>query len=213
MDVEAKAAKNREFAERLSQDDISVLAEIDIAFAPQAKLFLMRKIGRLFKMEDVEEILQETLVALFDTYTLASSVPVRVAYFQNAKCLFSRLIKRRYLEERVRRNARKTDASDQHFANFTPDSVAQFAELNMEEARILLKIEELKAKVLTPTQQCAFERRFSTDKRWANTLEKETGKRASYWRKISDDAKKRIQSELDVLGVMDPAKGGQHGVA
>lgn len=213
MDVEADSANDRDFAKRLSLKDISVLAEIDESIAPKAKSFLMRKVGRLFKPEDVEEILQQTLVVLIESYTSASSVPVRVAYFQIAKCIFARLMKRRYLEERVRRKSCKNDISDNHLANFTPETVARLAELNMEEARVLLQIEELKAKVLTPTQQLAFDRRFSSDARWAKSLEKETGKRASYWRKVSDDAKKRIKSELDILGVTDPAKGEQHGVA
>jgi RNA polymerase sigma factor (sigma-70 family) len=214
--MDAKALKKRDalFAARLARHDESVLEAIDQAYAPALRVLLRQGRGKNFGDEDIEEILNDVLKTVWETYDPESGAAVRTFYFNVAR---ARRIDRLRQTGRYRAALEKVKSAIGEATlcgDQTPDVVLERIESGQIAVRIRALIDDA-VESLTPRQRLAFTRRFASEnsESWAKELAAERGMSAQYWRKASDEARQKVKKFLISNGVTYSEKGGHYEVA
>lgn len=210
---EASHHRDDDFATRIAKRDKTVLAEIDRAYAPSVFGKNQSKIGPRFSREDLNEVVQDALLDVWQKYDAElGKMTLRAYFFDRAK--FRTL-------DRLRKNYRSLQhktvvqlVKEEHCSNeFKPSRRLEAKEVTIKECEVLDLVDALVEK-LTVRQRTAFEHRFYTnDPRWAQTLEATTGISARKWSKAAVDAKKKVEKALVSKGVRYNEEDGHYEVA
>lgn len=209
-DADALKQRDERFAQRLAKRERSVLFEIDQAYAPALRHLLCRFRGKWLNDEDIADILQLALLAVWTDYKQEGGASVRGFYFNvGRKRLLDGLKRASRREELYAKlsSAAAARASDES----TPLALNEMIDVQKTLAQIMPLIHEAVLH-LTSRQQTAFRRRFlsNADDGWAKKLESETGIAAQRWRKASDEARKKVAKFLKQKDVRYSEEGGHY---
>ena len=191
--------KDAEFARRLGERDDTALKEIEAEFGDGLRYEWRHKIGPCLTHEDVEDIIERTLIDTWSDFKPAVGSTVSRFFF---KCGWARLAdhsRHKYaadLAERVAAQRRPVISK--------PDD-DPLEEVIMRDAKATLKrirplIDEA-VRQMTELQQTAFWGRLNGGRRWAEDLAKNTPTPAKQWRKTYHDALGIVKSFLKAKGV------------
>ena len=200
------------FAARIANGDKTVLAEIDQAYAPAVYRLTKRKIGPRFSREDLDEVIQDALLDVWQKYDTKLGMTLRTYFFERAKFLTIDRLRKNYRS--LQHKAVVQLVKEEHCSNeFKPSRRLEAKEVTIKECEVLDLVDAL-VEELTVRQRTAFEHRFYTnDPRWAQTLEATTGISARKWSKAAVDAKKKVEKALVSKGVRYNEEDGHYEVA
>lgn len=207
-DAEALRRRDADFVARLKRRDKSVMTDIDRSYAPTLCKLLRRRIGPRFNEEDLNNVIQDALLNVWDKFDAEKGSTVRGYFFEKARLLALSKLRTNYKKPIAKRVPKSQEARQK-----SPDIVLERNELTAQETNILLHVDEL-ILTLTDRQKKALQARFySGETRWAMRLQEKTGISSRLWSKAAVDAVKKIEKGLLTRGIRFNQEEGQYEVA
>ena len=200
------------FAARIANRDKTVLVEIDQAYAPAVYRLTKPKIGPRFSREDLDEVIQDALLDVWQKYNAHLGMTLRTYFFERAKFRTLDRFRENYRGQQ-RKAVGQLVKEEQYSHEFRPSRRLEAKEVTFKECEVLDLVDAV-IEELTVRQRTAFAHRFYTnDSRWAQTLEETTGISARKWSKAAVDAKRKVEKALVSKGVRYNEEDGHYEVA
>ena len=207
-DAEALRRRDVGFAARIKRRDRSVMTDLDQAYTPALYKLLRKRIGPRFSEQDLGDVIQDTLLSVWNNFDAEKGCTVRGYFFEKARLLTLSKLRSNYKKPIVKKVPKSRESSQK-----SPDIVLELKELTAQETIVLTHVDELLAK-LTKRQKKAFHAKFySGETRWAMKLQEETGTSSRLWSKAAVEAVNKIKKGLLARGIRFNEEDGQYEVA
>jgi hypothetical protein len=191
--------RDAEFARRLGEQDETVLKDIEGELGDGLRYEWRHKVGPRLTHQDVEGIIEQTLIETWSEFKPSAGPPVSWFFFTRGRARLVDHFRRKSAAELAERIAA------QHRPMISKPDDDPLEEVIMRDAIATLKcirplIDEA-VREMTELQRTAFWGRINGGRHWAKDLATNSTTPAKQWRKTYDDAEEIVKSFLKAKGV------------